>query len=68
LSCGAKLVFGRLSRYASENGECYPSIPRLAAEIGIGPTQARTYVHELRDQRFIAIELRPGTSGVYSFL
>jgi hypothetical protein len=68
LSCGAKVAYGRLARYAGENGECWPAIPTLAAEMGIGPTQTRTYVHELRDQRFMAIEPRPGTSGVYTFL
>jgi hypothetical protein len=68
LSSGAKLVYGRLSRYAGENGECYPSIPALAVEIGLSSTQTRTYVHELRDQRFITIESRAGTSGMFSFL
>ena len=68
LTLGAKIAYGRLTRYAGENGECYPSIPTLGNEIGIGATQARTYVHELCGKRFIAIEQRPGTSGVYTFL
>jgi hypothetical protein len=34
----------------------------------MGATQARTYVHELSEKRFIAIEQRPGSSGVYKFL
>jgi hypothetical protein len=68
LSCGAKIAYGRLARYAGENGGCWPSIPTLAAEIGMGATQARVYVHELQRKRFIATEQRPGTSGVYTFL
>jgi hypothetical protein len=68
LGCGAKVAYGRLTRYAGENGDCWPSIPTLAAEIGMGPTQARIYVHELEKKRFIAIEQRPGTSGRYTFL
>jgi hypothetical protein len=68
LSCGSKIAYGRLARYAGENGGCWPSIPTLAAEIGIGTTQARKYVHELERKRFIAIEQRPGTSAVYTFL
>jgi helix-turn-helix protein len=68
LTCGAKIAYGRLARYAGEKGECFPSIPTLATETGIGATQARAYVHELSAKRFIAIEARPGTSGVYKFL
>jgi len=68
LTSGAKVAYGRLARYAGENGECYPSIPTLAKEIGVGVTQARTYVHELRSKRFIAIEQRSGTSALYKFL
>jgi len=68
LTLGAKVAYGRLARYAGENGECYPSIPTLAKEIGIGATQARTYVHELRSKRFIAVEQRSGTSALYIFL
>ena len=68
LTCGAKIAYGRLARFAGENGDCWPSVPTLASEMGIGATQARIYVHELRDERFIAIEQRPGTSGVYKFL
>lgn len=68
LSPGGKLVYGRFARYAGEDGGCWPAIPTLAAEIGIGTTQTRIYVHELKKKRFIAIEERPGTSGIYKFL
>jgi len=68
LSPGAKLTYGRLARYAGENGSCYPSIPAVATEIGLSATQARKYVHELRDRRFITVEPRPGTSGLFTFL
>jgi hypothetical protein len=68
VSLGAKITWGRLARYAGENGHCYPAAPTLAREIGISTTQARTYIRELRMKGFIAIEQRPGTSGVYTFL
>jgi hypothetical protein len=45
LSAGAKLAYGRLVRYAGEDGGCWPAIQTIAAELGIGPTQARAYVH-----------------------
>ncbi|MBZ5609773.1 MAG: helix-turn-helix domain-containing protein [Acidobacteriia bacterium] len=68
LTLGAKIAYGRLARYAGENGKCWPSIPTLGNEIGIGATQARIYVHELCRKQFINVEQRPGTSGFYTFL
>ena len=56
LSLGAKMVYGRFYRYAGRDGTVYPSIPTLAAELGIGKTQARTYVQELERERFIAVD------------
>src|SRR5258705_1421106 len=62
LSCWAKVAYGRLARYAGENGEGWPAIPTLAGEMGIGCTQTRPYVHGPTDQRFRAIYPRAGTS------
>jgi helix-turn-helix protein len=56
LSLGAKMVYGRFCRYAGRDGTVYPSIPTLAAELGIGKTQARTYVQELEHVYFIAVD------------
>jgi len=68
LSPGAKLVWGRLYRYAGNKGYCWPSIPILAGEVGMGKTQARKYLHELIGMKFIKRESQPGKSGVYRFL
>jgi hypothetical protein len=56
LSLGAKMVYGRFCRYAGRDGTVYPSIPTLAAELGIGKTQTRTYVQELEHKHFIAVD------------
>ena len=56
LSLGAKMIYGRLCRYAGENGVAYPGISTLGAEIGIGETQARGYVKELEQERFIDVD------------
>ena len=40
LSHGAKVIYGRLCRYAGENGEAYPGIPTLGAETGMSETLA----------------------------
>jgi hypothetical protein len=68
LSPGAKLAYGRLARFAGEDGECWPAVETVGREVGVGKTQARTYLHELRDKHFIAIEPRLGTSDVFTFL
>jgi hypothetical protein len=56
LSLGAKLVWGRLYRYAGENGDAYPSAGGLARELGIGETQGRSYLRELENQKFIEVD------------
>ena len=53
LSPGAKLAYGRLTRYAGQNGECYPSTDTLGAELGINERQARRYIAELESNGFI---------------
>ncbi len=56
LPLGAKMVYGRLCRYAGRDGAVYPSLSTLATELGIGKTQARTYVQVLERERFIAVD------------
>src|SRR5437660_664031 len=76
LSPGAKLVYGRLCRYAGENGAAYPSVPTLAAELGMGETQARDYLRELETVGFIRVDRKnrhyrkdgSGGSNGYTFL
>lgn len=68
IGAGAKITWGRLARYQSKSGNAFPSIPTLAAELGIGVTQARAYVRELERENFIRIRQRSGTSSTYEFL
>ena len=53
ISPGAKLAYGRLVRYAGENGKCYPSVDSLAAEIGVGERQAQKYLANLERAKLI---------------
>ena len=39
LSPNAKLVYGRLCRFAGEHGKAYPSVATLGAESGMGVTE-----------------------------
>lgn len=76
LPLGAKMVYGRLCRYAGRDGAVYPALSTLASELGIGKTQARTYVMELERKLFIAVDRKnrhffpngTGGSNRYVFL
>jgi Helix-turn-helix domain len=72
ISAGAKLVWGRLARYAGSDGHCYPTMKTLAAEIGVGQRQAQKYVSELVRNELIrrVSRFRAGgqTSNAFEFL
>ena len=72
ISPGAKLTYGRLGRYAGQDGECYPAVPTLAAEIGVSVRQTQYYLAELEREKLIrrVTRLSEGgqTSNAYQFL
>lgn len=72
ISPGAKLAYGRLARYAGQDGRCYPSVGALASEIGIGERQAQKYIAELERARLIRrvrrFSDRAQTSNAFEFL
>lgn len=69
VSQGAKVCFGRLGQYAGQDGECFPNIDTLAAEIGVSRRQADTYLSELRRHRLIAVRRSGlGKTNRYCFL
>jgi hypothetical protein len=72
ISPGAKLTYGRLVRYAGQDGECYPAVPTLAAEIGVSVRQTQYYLAELEREKLIrrVTRLSDGgqTSNAYQFL
>jgi len=69
---GAKLAWGRLARYAGEDGHCYPAIKVLAAEIGVRERQAQNYLGELETAKLIRrisrFNGRAQASNAYEFL
>lgn len=70
---GAKLVYGRLCRYAGEDGRCFPSVASLAEEVGLGPRQVQNHLALLRREGFLLAEerfkeTRGQTSNSYVFL
>jgi hypothetical protein len=68
VSPGAKLAFGRLMRYAGEDGNAFPAVGTLADELGVSACQARRYLHELEAGKFIAIVASDGRQNRYKFL
>jgi hypothetical protein len=72
ISAGAKLAWGRLARYAGEDGRCYPTVKTLAAEIGLGERQGQKYVAELERARLIRrvrrFDQRAQKSNEFEFL
>lgn len=49
LSHGAKLLYGRLSQWANENGQVFRSVNNLSQEIGVSYRSIEDYIKELKD-------------------
>jgi hypothetical protein len=47
VSAGAKLCYAALTRYAGQDGRCFPRQQLLAAELGVTERQVRRYLREL---------------------
>lgn len=65
---GAKLCYGRLSRYSGKAGECWPAVNTLAKELGVSTRQAKRYCRELEKAQFIRRDPRPGRTNHWVFL
>jgi hypothetical protein len=72
ISPGAKIVYGRLTRYAGPDGNCYPAVPTLAAEVGLSVRQTQNYLAELTREELVRriprISGSGQTSNAYVFL
>ena len=68
ISPTAKLAYGRLVRYAGEDGRCFPAVATLAAEIGVKKRRAQDCLNELEAAGFIVREFHSGSTTHYAFL
>ncbi len=68
ISPGAKLCYGRLARYAGQDGKCFPAVQTLAAEIGVTERQGQNYLKELESRHLIRRDFKPGKSSDFVFL
>jgi hypothetical protein len=58
-----------LARYCNhKTGQCYPSLTRLSAQLGINRLTASRYLQRLVDCRLITIEPRPGHPALVTLL
>lgn len=60
LSQSAKLLWARLAQYAGRDGRCFPSLDKLADDIGLSRSMIRKVVKELKDNKFIAVKHASG--------
>jgi len=67
LSPSAKLLWGKLAQYAGKDGRAYPSIARLAADIGLKERQTQNVLAELKKKGFIE-SVKGARSNSYYFL
>jgi hypothetical protein len=68
LSSTAKLAYGRLARYAGEDGRCFPAVGTLAVEIAVKKRRAQTCLEELEHGGLIRREFQSGKASHYVFL
>jgi len=69
VSQGAKLCYARLSQFAGKDGDCFPSQPTLAVEIGAGERQIRRYISELEELKLIeSVQVGLNQPNRYRFL
>lgn len=55
ISAAAKLCFGRLCRFAGEDGKCFPKVEILAAAIGAKKRMTQRYLRELEKFKLIKV-------------
>ena len=73
LTPGAKLIYGRLCRYAGADGLCYPAVATLAQEVALGERQVQKHLNTLEAKGFLRRDKhfdRNGgqTTNYYTFL
>lgn len=73
ISASAKLLYGRLARFAGENGRCFPAVGTLAAELGMTGRHVQRLIAELCIAGFLRkdAQYRPNgsqTVNAYLFL
>ena len=69
LSFGARMTYTLLLSYAWQEGSCFPGQEKLAFDLGVTRKAVNTYLHELKEKRFVDWKRRGmGKTNVYRIL
>jgi len=73
ISTSAKLLYGRLARFAGTDGRCFPAVETLAGELGMADRQVQRLLAQLCGSGFLRkdAQYRPNgsqTANAYVFL
>lgn len=69
ISQGAKLAYAQLCQFAGADGNAFPSIEKLAQEIGVSSRQVDRYIRELVSNNLIEAKKRGySKTNTYAFL
>lgn len=66
LTCGAKLVYGRLAQWSTSTGDVFRSVPQLSIEVGLPERNIERHIKELKDVGLIGT-YHPQAGGVNHF-
>ena len=66
VSPGAKVCWAALRSYCSSGLSAFPSIGRLAEELGTSRSTVSRHIRELTDEGYLTIKARSGSSSVYT--
>jgi len=68
LAQGPKLLYGVLCRFAGRNGQCYPAMDRLAADMGVSPRHVQRHLIDLETRGLVRRVAVPGNRNQFEFL
>lgn len=63
ISASAKLLFGRLARFAGKDGRCFPSVGTLAVELGMTARQVQRLIARLCEAGFLRKDAQYRSDG-----
>src|SRR5262245_42306444 len=62
-------LYVALARYCNaRTGQCYPSLVRLSAQLGINRLTASRYLQKLIKHGLITVDMRPGHTAIVTLL
>ena len=63
LSPTEKVIYVGLRLYADKTGHCWPSMRKLAKDLGLRKNTIQKSIQSLKEKGFLRIEIKKGTQG-----